>query len=172
MPNQKNIGIVERLKDKISKAKAMVIVEYHGLDANKIGELRARLDEAGAELSVAKNTLLKIALGKKRDELEVHLEGPNATVFAHKDGVAAVKALFDFVKKFDLPKVKIGIVDGIVASAEKLELLSKLPSREKLLAQIGGIFKSSLSQVVRVLHNPHAKFVYALKTIAEKKEVS
>jgi large subunit ribosomal protein L10 len=172
MPNQAKIEKVNKLRDKIADAKSIIFAEYHGLNANQVNELRSQVKEAGAEMSVAKNTLMKIALDKEKvGSKEVHekLKGPVATFFTHEDAIAPLKALVEFAKKFELPTIKIGIIDGEVASAEKLEILSKLPSKEELLARIIGSLKSSITGFVNVLGGSQKKLVYALSAVADKK---
>ena len=145
------------------------------MDANKINELRATMAQTGAEVSVAKNTLLKVALKQEKvtDETLIQsLQGPNATIFAYTDGIATLKALFDFAKKFELPKIKAGIVDGMVATAEKLLVLSNLPGRDRLLGQFVYTLKSPLTGFANVLGGSQRKMVYALKAIADKKGVA
>lgn len=171
MPNQKNTDKLNTLKDELSKAKSVIFAEYHGLDANKVNQLRSRIKESGAEFTVAKNTLLKIALDEKKSPKEAgdQLEGPVATIFAYEDAVAPIKALADFAKEFELPTVKGGIIDGEFASAEKINVLSNLPAREELLARLVGTLNSPLSGLVNTLSGNQRKLVYVLSAIAEKR---
>lgn len=172
MPNQKNKDAVNDLKEKISKSKSLVFAEYHGMDSNKVNELRKAVREAGAELEVTKNTLLKVALkeqGLDDEQVAQSLTGPVATVFAYNDAVAPIKALTEFIKKFELPVIKSGIVDGVFAPQEKITLLSQLPSRDELIAKVVGSLKSPLYGLVNTFAGTNRKFVYALSAIAEKK---
>ena len=108
MPNQKNIDLVKIISEKLARAKAVISIEYHKLDANKINDLRSRLASEGSEVSVVKNTLLKIALKEKKagEELIKHLDGPNATIFAYGDAISPIKALYAFVKQFEWRKLR------------------------------------------------------------------
>jgi large subunit ribosomal protein L10 len=168
MPNQKNIKLVEELQEKLSKAKSVVFAEYSGLDANKLNSLRKEIRETGAEISIAKNTLMKKVL--ERDDLEEELSGQICTIFSYEDAISPLKKLVEFVKNNELPVVKLGIIDGVLTSASQIVELSKLPSREELIAQIVGGLKSPLSGIVNVLSGPQRKLVYALSAIAEKKK--
>ena len=61
MPNKKNIKNVERLTDKISKAKSIYFTDYLGLNVSDITKLRKEFFSNNVEYLVVKNTLLKIA---------------------------------------------------------------------------------------------------------------
>ena len=171
MPNQKNIDLVKIISEKLARAKAVISIEYHKLDANKINDLRSRLASEGSEVSVVKNTLLKIALKEKKagEGLIKHLDGPNATIFAFGDAISPIKALYAFVKQFELPKVKAGIIGDDFVAAEQLEILSTLPSRQQLLAQVVRGMKSPIFGLANVLSGPGRKLVYTLSAIASKK---
>ena len=168
MPSEKNIKLVEELQEKLSKAKSVVFAEYTGLDANKLNSLRKEIRAEGAEISIAKNTLMKRILG--REDLEEKLSGQICTIFSYEDAIAPLKKLVEFAKANELPVVKLGIFDGVLTSANQIEALSKLPSREELIAQVIGGLKSPLTGLVNVLGGPQRKLVYTLSAIAEKKE--
>ncbi len=173
MPNKANQDAVKQLKDKIAKAKSIVVADYTGLKSNSINELRQTMRNNDAEVNIAKNTLLKIALKEENIDIsgmEKDLEGTNAVVFAYKDAVTPIKALFEFAKKMDLPKIKSAIFEGRYASAAQVEQISQLPSKEQLLGQLVGTLKSPLSGIVRTFSGVQQKFVYALAAVAAKKE--
>lgn len=167
MPKQKNIEIVEALQEKLDKAKSVLFAEYTGLDANKMNELRKEIRAEGAEITIAKNTLMKLALPKK--EIGEKLNGQVMTVFSYEDAVSPLKRLVDFAKEHETPSLKIGLFEGKVTTAEKLAELSQLPSKEELLARVVGGLKSPISGIVNVLGGTQRNFVYALSAIAEKK---
>jgi large subunit ribosomal protein L10 len=61
MPTQKKIEQVEELKERISRATITVGADYRGLRVKEMDALRRRLREAGIEVRVVKNSLLKLA---------------------------------------------------------------------------------------------------------------
>jgi large subunit ribosomal protein L10 len=171
MANQIKTDKVNILREKIAKAKSMVFAEYHGLDANKVNELRAAITETGAEMTVAKNTLLKVALGEEKagsKELTEHLQGPVATIFAYEDPIAPIKAIAEFAEEHEFPTLKAGMIDGEYTDAAKLNILSKLPSRDELIAKVVGSLKAPLSGIATVLGGTQRNFVYALSAIAAR----
>ena len=186
MPNQKNIDTLNILKEKLAGAKSVIFAEYHGLTSNQVNDLRSKIKESGAEMSVAKNTLIKVALNEENPvmksskelsaKIDEELKGPIATIFSYSDAIASIKVLAQFAqnlvaqgREVGLPKIKAGIIDGEFASAEKIGILSSLPSREELLAKLVGTLKSPLSGLVNVLNGNQRKLVYALSAIAKKR---
>lgn len=176
MPNDKNKQAVADLKDKLSKAKSVTIADYRGLSAQAVNELRAKMKETDAEVVVTKNTLLKVAMkdvettANNMPSLEKDLEGPTAAIFAYSDAINPIKAIYELVKKFELPKIKSAIIDGIYNTAEQVDVIKSLPSREQLLAQIVGGFQSPIKGFVSVTGGVQRKLVYALAAVAEKKK--
>ncbi len=169
----KNKEIVADLRNKVAKSKSIIFTYYHGLTANNLNDLRSKLKAAGAETSIAKNTLLKIALKEEKqlmDEIEKGLKGPTATIFSYDDPVASIKALVEFAKKLELPKIKFALVEGRFMDEKEVAVLSTLPSKDVLISQIVRSMKSPLSSLINVMSGNKKKLVYALSAIAKKKE--
>ncbi len=173
MPKQKNKDTVQTIKEKLDKSKGVAIADYIGLSASDLNELRQTLKDNDAELAVTKNTLVKVALAEQKmstKELENDLEGPTALIFAYKDPIKTIKVLFDFIKKMELPKIKSAIFEGMYSTAEEVQTISQLPSKEQLLAQVVGGLKSPLNGIVGALSGVQRKFVYTMSAIADQKK--
>lgn len=172
MPNQKNQDLLTELKLKVSKAKSIVFADYKGLKSNQANELRKKLAESNAEVEVAKNTLMMLALKEAGHDVSAQQEnfkGATAAIISYDDAVSPLKKLYEFIKTATVPVVKLGLLDGKFYSASEVETLSKLPSREQLLAQVLSGFNSPISGFVNVLSGTKRNFVYALNAVAEKK---
>lgn len=161
MPNAKNVATVNLLKTKLKDAKSLVFADASGLSVNLQRELRQTVKLAGGELIVVKNTLLKLALGVK--EL---LPGPTITLLAYEDEIAPIKALAEFAKTHELPKIKAGFLAKEPLSKEQVETLANLPTRIELLAKTVGSLKSPISGFVNVLQGSLRKLVYVLKAVS------
>ena len=166
MPSQKNEQQVELLKDKISKAKSVAIVDYSGTTVNDQVELRKGIREAEGEFLVAKNTLINIAMGKP--ELKASLEGMNALVLSFADEVAALKPLFKFKEDKEKLTIKQGVLEGKVLSADEVENLSKLPGKSELIATLISRLQGPAFGMVNVLKAGQRDLVYVLQAIAKK----
>lgn len=166
MPNKKNQAQVELLKNKLAEAKSVVIVDYSGTSVNDQTKLRTAVRAAGGEMLVTKNTLIGIAADKP--ELRESLDGMNAIVFSFLDEVAAIKALFAFRDETEKLDIKQGILEDRVLSVSEVEALSKLPSKEELIATLIARIKGPTYGLVNVFRASQRSLVYALKAIAEK----
>lgn len=175
MPNQHNQDQVELLKEKISKAKSLVIIDYAGTTASDQVELRQAVREAGGEMFVSKNTLIDIAVGKGK--LADSLSGMSAVVFSYQDEVAALKKLFDFVEDKKKVTVKQGFMTAEanngnekVLSPEEVKELSKLPGKNELIVMLINTIKGPASGLVNVMKAGTRDLVGVLHAIADKKE--
>ena len=170
MPSQKNIHGLAEIKHNLDTAKAVILANYAGLSVADQTSLRAKLSAASGEYMVAKNNLLKIALKEKLttlpQEVEDVLNGPTAIIFAQSDPVTTTKALTEFAKDTNLPEIKIGLMDAKVLTIKDIETLSKLPSREQLLATLLAQLQAPAQALVRQIAAPAQLLVYALDAIA------
>ncbi len=149
----------------------VVLCNYKGLDVPGISELRSKLREQDSSFTVAKNSLVKIALNNSKRNVEDTslLVGPVGLAFS-PDEVTAAKAVFDFAKQNEAIEILGGIdSDGVVLTAEEITALAKLPSKQELLGQVVGTVAAPLSGMVRVLNANLSGLVYALKAIQEQK---
>lgn len=159
MPNQTKIQEVSDLTQKLQKSSLVAFFEYKNLGANALNDLRNKAREVEAEILVAKNTLVKLALGAKQ-ATGADLQGQTGLVLAHADSISPLKVLYDFSKKFESLKIKGAFVDGVYYESPKVVEIGQLPSRLDLIARVLGGFSSPIS-----------KFVYALSAVADKKGV-
>ncbi|MBI3955674.1 50S ribosomal protein L10 [Candidatus Gottesmanbacteria bacterium] len=164
MATQKKIATVSLLSEKISRAKAMVFVDYRGLKHKQMEELRKLLKNVGAEFTVAKNRLMKRALGK-----EVKFTDTTATLFAYADEVSPIKELLKFFKTAGAGKPKAGILGTSVLSEADVTRLAALPTRNVLLAQLVGQLRAPIQGFHYALSWNINKFVWALGAVKEKK---
>lgn len=174
LKNQK-ITLVNNLVEELKGAKSLVLVNYTGLNVKAQQELKKRLNEVDSNMVVVKNTLLKRAseaanldAGMVKDEV---LQGQTALVIARGDAVAPIQILGKFAKEFELPKFKVGMVEGNFQDTASLAKLSTLPGRDILLGQLLGSLMGSMYGLVGTLNGPMQKLVYVLQN-ARKSENS
>lgn len=144
--------ILETLKEKIAKQKALVFVDFTGLKVKDLSVLRKKLKAIDNELKVAKKTLMNIAL--KEAKLEVNLKGlPGevALVFGYKDSISGAKTVYQF--SLENPNLKIlgGFFENKFREAEDIIELAQLPSREELLTRLAGSLSAPISNFLNVL---------------------
>ena len=163
MPSEKILqekqSVVSNLSDKLKNAVSGVLVDYKGISVAEDTKLRKDLREAGVVYSVEKNTMISLAIKDTAlADISSVLEGTTALAISMDDAMAPARILGKYAEnskgKFS---IKIGFIDGAVCSAEDVVALSKLPSREVLIAQVLGGFNA-----------PITKLACVIKAIAEK----
>jgi large subunit ribosomal protein L10 len=167
---KKEATLVE-IKEKISKAKSLVMTDYRGLTMVQLSELRSTLGESG-EFSVTKNTILARALNEAgmMDVTADTFAGPTAVLFSYEDEVGPIKVLTKFSTTANsLPTIKCGVIDSAVLDAARVVQLSKLPGKQELRGQVVGTLAAPLSGFVSVLNGNIRNLVYALQAISDKK---
>ena len=139
---------VKELAEKIKNAKGVVLVDYRGITVEDVTKLRADLRAVNAEYIVIKNNITRRALQACGIEgLEEQLEGPTALIIGTEDYLKPIKAVYAYAKNHDFYKIKAGIVEGNVTSAEEVTVLAKLPSREELIASLAGALLGNISKL-------------------------
>ena len=150
--------IVAEITQLAKEAKAIVLVDYRGLTVEQVTELRNAYRQQGAVYKVYKNRLMKIAfesLGIKFDDKD--LEGTTAVAFSSSDAVVPAKIAVDGENKYKVLKVKAGYCEGKMQTRDEVIALSKIPSREVLVAQLLGL-----------LTNPMRSLAVAVSEVAKK----
>jgi large subunit ribosomal protein L10 len=143
---------VEELKEKFEKAEGVVLSNYRGISANDMVELRESFTKEGIEYRVVKNTLASIAAEEAGLEgLPELLEGPIAVAVGYDDPVLPFKITTDTAGKYDAFSAKGGVIEGDVVAPEEVEAISKLSSKEELLANFAMGLKSPMRKLAFVL---------------------
>ena len=142
---------VDELTARLKESPNVYVTDFSGLNVLRMTEFRRRLRAAGVSYVVVKNTLAQRALAANGvTTLDEHLAGPTGLVLT-KDPLAAAKVLADFVKEFEKPTVKVGLVDGKTVTPAHVKRLGEIPSREVLLAQFAGSLNGLLYNFVGAL---------------------
>ena len=166
MRKQEKTFFVQNLTEELKSASSVVLVDYSGIGVKMQQDLRKRLSEVNAKMFVVKNTLFKLA-GKaarvSKDVLsDTVLAGPVAVVITEHDPIAPLQTLGKFAKEFDIPQMKVGIIDGSFQDKDNLITLSKLPGKEALLAQAVGTIAQPMYGIVGVLNANMQRLVFIL----------
>lgn len=151
---------VEELANELKDAKVVLLADYRGINVADVTSLRAELRKVNAEYKVIKNNIVKRALDANGEsELDEALEGPVAIVIGKEDYLEPSKVIYNFTKTHDFYKIKGGIIEGKVMTAEEIITLAKLPSRQELLAKLAGALLGNIT-----------KLAVALDKVREQKE--
>lgn len=170
MANQTKVYEVENIEATLEGAKSAALIDYQGLSAEQVREMRDAIREAGGSMMVAKNTLISIALANMGVELDEVLTGPTALVLGNEDEVSPLKAVEETRKKHEKPEFKLGIYQGEVLSLEKLSQFISLPSKKVLLGKIVGGLANPLQRLVHGMKFNQVKLLLTLKAYKENLE--
>ena len=156
MASEKSLNLkkeeVSKLAEKMKEAKLILLADYRGINVADVTSLRNDLRNANAEYSVIKNNITRRALAECGLEgLDEQLEGPTAVIMTNEDYLEPTKAIYNFTKDHDFYKIKGGVVEGKVMSAEEIITLAKLPSREQLLSMLAGALLGNISKLAVAL---------------------
>jgi len=162
----------KRLEELLQGNTLAVISTFEGVKVKDSNAFRKELRSQQAELVVTKKTILTRALKNMHyDGFEPEkVQGMMGIAFS-QDEVTAAKLIKTFSKDRKIV-FAAGFLEGKYLTAQEVEALADLPSREMLLARTVGALKSPVSGFVQVLRGTLQGLVYALKGIADKKPVS
>lgn len=174
MPNknilEKKQQIVSELSDRLSNSCTGILVSYKGINVEDDTKLRKELREANVNYTVVKNTMLSRAIkGTSLEEMSGVLEGTTALATSKDDYVSAARILCDFAAEHKFFKIKTGFLNDDVIDEGKIKELSKLPSKEVLVAKVLSGLNAPISGLAGVLSGLQRGLVCALNEIAQKK---
>ncbi|WP_366502847.1 50S ribosomal protein L10 [Ruminococcus difficilis] len=145
-------AIVAELTERLKNSVTGVLVNYKGINVADDTALRKELREAGVQYSVVKNTLLSRACEEAElTGLQTTLAGTTALATSDEDYAAAARILANYAKKSKTFEIKGGYLDGEVVDLATIESLSKLPTREVLLANVLGAFQAPIASFARAI---------------------
>ena len=144
---------VKALAEKMKNSKLILLTDYRGINVENDTALRKDLRNVDATCSVIKNNITRRALQECGVEgLEEQLVGPTAVIMSEVDYLEASKIIYKFSKDNEYYKIKGGVIEGKVMTAEEIITLAKLPSREALLSMLAGALLANISKVAVALN--------------------
>lgn len=166
MSREKKAQVITSLEETFTRCDISILTDYRGLNTAEITDLRRRLQKVGNEYRVVKNTLARFAAERTgRGDLISLLEGPIAIAFGYGDIAAAARILADFTRDTGItPGIRGGFLDGELISAEDVNSLAWIPSREVLISQVIGQMKGPAAALVGCLTAPMRGMVGVLQS--------
>ncbi len=143
---------VEELTELLKNSVSCVLVDYKGISVADDTKLRRELREANVNYFVEKNTMLKFAFHNIGMEcFDDVLNGTTAIAISNDDQTAPARILGEFAEKNDNFTLKAGCVEGEYFDSTKIMALSKIPSRDVLLAQLVGSLQGPIQKLAALL---------------------
>lgn len=158
---QKKVELVASMKDRLSKAKSVVFVNFNALSVAETKALRRKLSAEQVGYVVAKKTLAKRVLNDMGAKGEMpELPGQIALAYG-EDLLAPARETYEFQKTpRDKGSISImgGIFDGEFKTQSEMMAIATIPP----LQTLRGMF-------LNVINSPIARVTVALGQIAESK---
>ena len=160
--------LVEELGQIFESSGVVVVAHYAGLTVAEMQDLRARAREAGGSVRVAKNRLAKIALeGKPCASIANLLTGMTVLTYS-EDPVAAAKVAQEFAKDNQKFLILGGAMGENALTPAGVEAVSKMPSREELIASIVGCIGAPAANIAGAIGAPASNIASILSTIEDR----
>lgn len=164
--------LVATLHDTFAGAGVVVVAHYAGLTVAQMTELRSQIKDAGGQVKVAKNRLVKRAL-EGTDALGIQdlFQGPTCIAYSD-DPVTAPKIAVEFAKKNAKLVILGGTMGTKVLDPEGVKSLASLPSLDELRGKLIGLVEAPASKIARVISAPGGQLARVLQAHADKDEAA
>lgn len=171
MPNAKNKAQVNNLSQVLEQYKHFVVVSFDKTPHKDMEGLKKHLKKNGAYMRVIKTSLFQKAIEKKAESNEFlkkmidtafPIKGASAMVGFGEAWYDGLKAYYENAKKNESLDFKFGFIDDAVYQKEGLVALSKLPSKEQLMATLIGTMKAPMMKTTFALKFNMQRFVTVL----------
>jgi large subunit ribosomal protein L10 len=163
-------SIVADLKQDLSEATMVAVINYQGLTVAEITDLRRRIRPKGGICTVTKNTLMGKAIegNPQWEALEPLLKGSSAFLLLKDDIGGSIKAYHEFQKATKKTELHGGVMEGKALSGVDVKAIGDLPSKEQLMAQIAGALNSVTAKIAIGVKEVPASIARGIKAHAEK----
>ncbi|MCL4786856.1 MAG: 50S ribosomal protein L10 [Verrucomicrobia bacterium] len=146
-----------------------IVVNYQGLKVGHLTELRKRLQKAGAEVHVVKNSIFRIAAKEAGvGDMNGTLAGQLAVVTGQKDISVAAKVVKTFGAEFDKLKIQFGYLNNQRLQQTEILTLADLPGLEVLRSKFLGVLNAPATKLVALLNTPATQLARVLQARVDK----
>jgi len=161
--------LTKEYQARLNASPFFIVVDYKGLKVGHLTELRKRLNKAGAEIHVVKNSIFRVAAKEAGvGDLNGTLAGQLAVVTGQRDVSVAAKIVKTFGAEFDKLKIQFGYLNNQRLEQAELMVLADLPSMEVLRGKLLGVLSAPATKLVVLLNTPASQLARVLQAKAEK----
>jgi large subunit ribosomal protein L10 len=163
--------MVEEYKRRIQSSQYILLANCKGINAMAMNDIRAKLKNLSSKMMVVRNNLLRRAFQEMElQQLLEYIQGELGIIYGTGDPIQVAKEIKRLTKEYEGLKLQAGYLEGKVFDQKGMLKIAELPSRDMLYAQIVGLIKAPISNLVYVLKANINSLVNALRQIKEKKE--
>ncbi len=171
MKSKEKKVIIDSLMDQIDSCSHFYLTDISGLNASDTSDLRRLCFKRDVKLVVAKNTLLRIALGqsnKNVEELYDVLKGNTSVMFTETGNVPAI-LIKEFSRKRKKPVLKAAYVEeSVYLGEDQLDVLISVKSKNELVADLVALLKSPMQTLLSQLQSGGTIIHGVLETLKER----
>lgn len=156
--------LLDEVKEQIDQYNSFVIMSYLKLGANAANKFRTEIANLGGNVEVMRKRVLIKAAEAAGVTLDIKaLPGHIGLVFAGRDALETTKAVFKFSQDNNKAVEVIGArFEGQLYNGADMEMLSKLPGKDEMRAQLLATLEAPLSQTLAVMDAVLTSVVYCL----------
>lgn len=161
--------LLNKYKEILKEKVGYFLVNSDKTNTLTVSKLKMQLRDAGANYTVVKNSIFKVALQETDQPLQTQeLDGPTALIYFDEDPTASAKLVKQVQKETELLKTKGGVYEGEFLTEAKVMQLADIPSREVLLSQLVGTMNAPLTGFMNAVTGNVRGLTVVLKGISEK----
>ncbi len=164
--------LIEQYRDALKDAKMAILTEFSGNTVNMLEEVRNKLREQNAKFIVVKNTLFNRAVKDTNFQgLSDQTKGSIALVVSSEDIVGPAKVMEPYFSDEDSKfqyRTALGGENFEVFTIEQIRELSKLPSRDALMAKMLGSLQAPIRNLMGVLQALPRDLASVLSQVSNK----
>lgn len=163
---------IDEIKEQIERYCSFVIMRYKGLSANKANEFRKEVSRMGGDVEIMRKRLLLKAAEAVDLKLDtIDLQGHIGVVYAGDDPIETAKYIFKFsLENNKAISVVAGRIDGKMYGAADVEMLSQLPNKDGMRAQLLSLFEAPMAQTLSVMEAILTSVPYCLDNKSKAEE--
>jgi large subunit ribosomal protein L10 len=176
MTREEKATIIEELSQKFAENNHFYITDASGFTVADVNTFRRMCFKNGVEYRVYKNTLIRKALEKQKDEdysgLFGVLNGFSGVIFSREAGNVPARVIREFRTKMEgKPVLKGASIDSeIYVGDENLAMLSELKSKNELIGDIIALLQSPAKNVLSALLSGKQTVAGLVKALEERGE--
>lgn len=164
MPTARKKETVKELHELFDNSQVLIFTDYRGLKVSDLTALRRQLRDKGVEYHITKNSLTTLAANRSGlENITGLLDGPTAIAFVTDDIPGAAKVLTDFARTSRILQIRGGVMGKSLLSAEQVNDLTRLLSRDQYIAQVLGAMQAPITNLAGVLSGTIRSLMYALQ---------
>ncbi len=145
--------LLDEVKEQINAFPSFVIMRYLGLKANKAGDFRRQIAALGGDVGVMRKRILRKAAKANGIDLDsIELDGHIGLVYSKNDAAEIAKCVYTFGQENEKTiAIAGGFIDGRVYQAADVVMLSQLPGKDEMRAQLLGLFEAPMAETLAVV---------------------